>query len=157
MLELFLDGLTGRACPLLDSANEFVFLAGNKSQIIIGEVRPLLLQFSFCDVPVSFDFECIHISGWFEFVLIPDIQLYRRTHLPSNRVRAMNSTSRRRHWNQRITHSQAAQARCHGVRIAKTGCNMQLGISRDRALEAEIHTIPGSVIPGMDPAKAAGP
>jgi len=54
----FFDRFTGLAGALLNPAHQFGLLAFDELQIVIRELRPLLLQLAFGDVPVTFDFEC---------------------------------------------------------------------------------------------------
>jgi hypothetical protein len=51
----FLDGFAGLAGALLDATDEFVLFAFGVLEIVVGEVRPLLDEFAFDDVPVAFD------------------------------------------------------------------------------------------------------
>ena len=51
---------TGFPGALLNAAQEFLLLASNELKIIIRELRPLLFQLALGDVPVAFDFECVH-------------------------------------------------------------------------------------------------
>jgi len=52
---------TGLAGALLNAANQFVFLAFNEFEIVVGKFGPLLFELSFGDVPVAFHFQCIHM------------------------------------------------------------------------------------------------
>jgi len=61
-LDHLFDGFTGFARTLLNPANQFFLLAFGILEIIIREFGPFLFQFTFGDVPVAFDFECVHIS-----------------------------------------------------------------------------------------------
>ena len=56
----FFDGFTGFAGGLLDAANEFVLFAFNILEVVVGELGPFFFQLAFGDVPVAFDFECVH-------------------------------------------------------------------------------------------------
>jgi hypothetical protein len=70
-LHSFFDGFTGFAGALLNPANQLVLLALDELEIIIGELGPLLLELALGDVPVAFDFECIHICIYLSvFVLL---------------------------------------------------------------------------------------
>jgi hypothetical protein len=69
-LDGFFDHGTVFARAFLDAANQFVELALGELQIVIRELRPFLFQLALGDVPVAFDFECIHndlfcMDGWF--------------------------------------------------------------------------------------------
>ena len=50
------------AGDLLNSANQFFLLAFGVTKIIIRELGPFLFQLALGDVPVAFDFECVHVS-----------------------------------------------------------------------------------------------
>jgi hypothetical protein len=69
----FLDGLfdrfAGFAGALLNAAQQFIVLAFDELEIVIRELGPLLFQLALGDVPVAFDFECVH-SALFWFVLV---------------------------------------------------------------------------------------
>ena len=54
------DNSTGFTSDLLNPANQFFLLAFGVSEIIIREVGPFLFQLAFDNVPVAFDFECVH-------------------------------------------------------------------------------------------------
>ena len=60
----FLDGLFDRfpgfAGALLNAAQQFIVLALGPLEIVIRELGPLLFQLAFGDVPVAFDFKCVH-------------------------------------------------------------------------------------------------
>ena len=55
-----LYGIKGRAGALLNPAIQFIMLALDKLEIIIRQAGPFLLQLAFSDVPVAFNFKCIH-------------------------------------------------------------------------------------------------
>ncbi len=63
------DYFTGFTCDLLNPANQFFLLAFGVTKVIIRELGPLLFQLALGDVPVALDFECVHISVLFVFVL----------------------------------------------------------------------------------------
>jgi len=54
----FFPGLTG---AFLDAANQFILLALDELQVVIGELRKFLFQLSLGDVPVSFGGKSAHI------------------------------------------------------------------------------------------------
>jgi hypothetical protein len=54
------DHFTGFAGALLNAAQKFIVLAFGELEIVIRELGPLLLQLTFGDVPVAFDFEFVH-------------------------------------------------------------------------------------------------
>ena len=60
----FLDGLFDRfpgfAGALLNAAQQFIMLAFGALEIVIRELGPLLFQLALGDVPVAFNFECVH-------------------------------------------------------------------------------------------------
>ena len=64
----FLDGLfdrfAGFARALLNPANQFLGPAFGKLEIVIREFGPFLFQFALGDVPVAFDFKCVHNSEY---------------------------------------------------------------------------------------------
>ena len=61
-LDRFFDGFTGCAGALLNPANQFVLFAFDVLEVVIRELGPLFFQLAFGDVPVAFDFECVHIG-----------------------------------------------------------------------------------------------
>jgi hypothetical protein len=63
-LDGFLDRFTGFAGALLNPTEQFVMLALDVLEIVIRELGPLLFQLAFGDVPVAFDFECVHSSSF---------------------------------------------------------------------------------------------
>jgi hypothetical protein len=69
----FLDGLSdcfpGFAGALLNAAQEFIVLAFSELEIVIRKLGPLLFQLALRDVPIAFDFECVHNSLYFVFRL----------------------------------------------------------------------------------------
>jgi len=73
----FLDGLldrfTGFAGALLNTAQQFIVLAFGVLEIVIRELGPLLLQLALGDVPVAFNFECVHSALFcFSFLFAAD-------------------------------------------------------------------------------------
>ena len=65
-LELFdlpTDVLLGLAEPLLQAAEEFVFLAFGKGEVVIGKLAVLLLQLPFDLVPISFELHRCHTDN----------------------------------------------------------------------------------------------
>jgi hypothetical protein len=48
----FVPRFTG---PLLDAADQFVLLALDKLEVVLRELRPLLLQLASDDIPIPFD------------------------------------------------------------------------------------------------------
>jgi hypothetical protein len=49
------DGFAGLAGALLDPSDHFVLFAFGVLEIVVGEIRPLLGELAFDDVPVAFD------------------------------------------------------------------------------------------------------
>jgi hypothetical protein len=64
--DCFFDHFSGFAGALLNPTEQFVLLALNVLEIVICELGPLLFQLALGDVPVAFDFKCVH-SGSFCF------------------------------------------------------------------------------------------
>jgi hypothetical protein len=62
LLDGLFDGFAGFAGAFLNPANQFFLLAFGELQIAIRELGPLLFQLALGDVPVAFDFECVHNS-----------------------------------------------------------------------------------------------
>jgi hypothetical protein len=60
--------LTG---AFLDAANQFVFLAFDELQVVIGELREFLFQLALGNVPVSFGGERAHIIFLSAFLFLP--------------------------------------------------------------------------------------
>jgi len=60
-LDRVFDHFTGFAGEFLNSANQFFLLTFAVTEIIIGELRPFLFQFTLGDIPVAFDFERVHL------------------------------------------------------------------------------------------------
>ena len=60
------DGFARFASAFLNATQQFIFRAFGEGEVIVGELRPLLFQFAFGDVPVAFDFKFSH-SSFFEF------------------------------------------------------------------------------------------
>jgi hypothetical protein len=48
------------AGAFLDAAEEFVLFPFQILRIVIGELRPLLLEFAFDEIPIAFDFQFVH-------------------------------------------------------------------------------------------------
>jgi hypothetical protein len=61
-LDGFLDCFTGFTCALLNPAHKFFLLAFGELEIVVRELGPLLFQLALGDVPVAFDFKCVHCS-----------------------------------------------------------------------------------------------
>src|ERR1039457_291056 len=59
-LERLLNRFAGFPGALLNSANKLFLLAFGVLEIVIRELGPLLFQLAFGDVPVAFDFKCVH-------------------------------------------------------------------------------------------------
>src|ERR1039457_660649 len=59
-LEPLLDRFAGFPGALLNPANKLFLLAFGELEIVIRELGPLLFQLAFGDVPVAFDFKCVH-------------------------------------------------------------------------------------------------
>jgi hypothetical protein len=79
----FLDGLfdcfTAFASALLNPADYFFELALGKLEIVIRELGPFLFQLALGNVPVAFDFECVHgLSFLVLFVVIVTAKVFRR-------------------------------------------------------------------------------
>jgi hypothetical protein len=68
-LHHFFDCFTRFARALLNAAQQLLLHALDIMEIVVGEVGPFLFQFAFRDVPVAFDFECVHNIA-LAFVLI---------------------------------------------------------------------------------------
>lgn len=49
-----LDSFATFTSTFLDAPDEFVLFALNKLKVVVGELRPLLLEVTFYDVPISF-------------------------------------------------------------------------------------------------------
>ena len=63
------DRFTSFAGALLDAAQHFVVLSFDELEIVIRELGPLLFQLALGNVPVAFDFECVHSALFcFSFV-----------------------------------------------------------------------------------------
>jgi hypothetical protein len=60
VIQNLLDLCLGAARPALNAPDQFVFLAVDVLEIVIGQVGELLLKFALDDVPVSFDLERVH-------------------------------------------------------------------------------------------------
>ena len=60
----FFDGLfnhlTGFACGLLNSTEQFLLFTRDVLEIVIRQLGPLLFQLALGNVPIAFDFECVH-------------------------------------------------------------------------------------------------
>jgi len=61
-LDRVFDHFTGFAGELLNPANQFFLLAFGIAEIIVCKLGPFLFQLALGDVPVAFDFKCVHIS-----------------------------------------------------------------------------------------------
>jgi hypothetical protein len=59
-IERLFDRFAGFTRALLDPANQFFGLAFSELEIVIRKLGPFLFQLAFGDVPVAFDFECVH-------------------------------------------------------------------------------------------------
>src|ERR1035438_5703711 len=59
-LERLLNRFAGFPGALLNPANKLFLLAFGVLEIVIRELGPLLFQLAFGDVPVAFDFKCVH-------------------------------------------------------------------------------------------------
>ena len=55
------DFLSGLAGAFLDAANQFVFLAFEELQVVIGELRKFLFQLALGNVPISFGGKSAHM------------------------------------------------------------------------------------------------
>jgi hypothetical protein len=55
------DFFPGLAGALLDAADQFIFLAFDELQVVIGELREFLFQLALGNVPVSFGGESAHM------------------------------------------------------------------------------------------------
>jgi hypothetical protein len=78
----FLDGLFDRfttfARALLNPADYLFELAFGELKIVIRELGPFLFQLALGDVPVAFDFECVHrVSSLFSFVVAVTAKVFR--------------------------------------------------------------------------------
>jgi hypothetical protein len=91
-LDGFFDRFPGFAGAFLNPAQQFILLAVNVSQIVIRQLGPLLFQLALGDVPVAFDFECVHIDSLCFFVSVrrqcdgEKLQLSGRTRLRQRRA-----------------------------------------------------------------------
>jgi hypothetical protein len=56
-----LDFFPGLACALLDTTDQFNFLALGELQVVFGELRKFLFQLALGNVPVSFGGKSTHI------------------------------------------------------------------------------------------------
>ena len=54
------DGFTRFASAFLNATKQFIFRAFGESEIVVGELRPLLFQLALGDVPVAFNFKFSH-------------------------------------------------------------------------------------------------
>src|SRR5664280_3410945 len=64
-LERLLDRFAGFPGTLLNPADKLFLLAFGVLEIVIRELGPLLFQLALGDVPVAFDFECVHSNSFF--------------------------------------------------------------------------------------------
>ena len=55
-----LDFILVLTSAFLDAADQFVFLAIHKLQVVVRELREFLFQPALGDVPVAFHFQCVH-------------------------------------------------------------------------------------------------
>jgi hypothetical protein len=53
---------------LLNAPDQFVFTALLVAKVVIGQLRVLLFELSFDDIPIAFDMECVHFDIPFLFV-----------------------------------------------------------------------------------------
>ena len=60
LVQFFFDGFAGFARGLLDAADQFLCLAFGVLEVVIRQLGPFLFELALGDVPVAFDFECIH-------------------------------------------------------------------------------------------------
>ena len=60
-LDRVFNHFTRFAGEFLNPANQFFLLAFGVTEIIIRKLGPSLFQLALGDVPVAFDFECVHI------------------------------------------------------------------------------------------------
>jgi len=65
LLDGTLDHFMGFPGEFLNPAHQFVLLAFGIPEVIIGELGPFLFQLAFGDVPVAFDFQCVHMNVLF--------------------------------------------------------------------------------------------
>ena len=63
-MECLFNGVTGLPRALLNPANQFLGFAFGKLQIVIRELGPFLFELALRDVPVAFDFKCVHNSDY---------------------------------------------------------------------------------------------
>jgi hypothetical protein len=63
-IERLFDRFAGFPGALLNSADQFLGLAFGELEIVVRELGPFLFQFALGDVPVAFDFKCIHNSDY---------------------------------------------------------------------------------------------
>jgi len=68
-IECLFDRLAGCTRALLNPANQFLGLAFGKLEIVVRKLGPFLFQLAFGNVPVAFDFECVH-NGEYCFVCL---------------------------------------------------------------------------------------
>src|SRR5450756_261288 len=59
-LQRFFDGFAGFAGALLYPADQFILLAVRVAEVVVRELGPFLFELALGDVPVAFDFECVH-------------------------------------------------------------------------------------------------
>jgi hypothetical protein len=65
------DGFARFARALLNSADQLLFMALDKLQVVIGQLAPLLFEFPFDHVPVPFRFQFVHDSPLCLYVHAP--------------------------------------------------------------------------------------
>jgi hypothetical protein len=63
-IECLFDRFAGFSRSLLNPADQFLGLAFGKLEIVVREFGPFLFQFALGDVPVAFDFKCVHNSEY---------------------------------------------------------------------------------------------
>lgn len=60
LFDRLFDSFAGFTRAFLNATEQFVLLAFDVLEIVVGERGPFLLQLAFGDVPVAFDFDCGH-------------------------------------------------------------------------------------------------
>jgi hypothetical protein len=55
-----LHGVFGISSALLDSPHQLVFAAFLEAEVIVGQLRVFLFEFSFRDIPITLDMKCVH-------------------------------------------------------------------------------------------------
>jgi len=67
-VQFLFNGFAVFAGGFLDAADQLFLLALGVGQVVIGELGPFLFELALGDVPVAFDFECVHngfVFCWF--------------------------------------------------------------------------------------------